>query len=144
MEKYSKEPINYVQLSRINDYIRMRWQRWALVIMPLCITPSADIVKSPVITWTNFGYRLFATLLHATGWKISYCVAAAVLMTEFRKVISLMYLVSIRRTVCYCCLSGRCFTLWKVRLLFSAKMQFYAGWFAIFTFWGLCASGNIF
>lgn len=50
MEKCLKEPINYVQLSRINDYIRMRWQRWALVIMPLCITPPADIVKSPVIT----------------------------------------------------------------------------------------------
>lgn len=29
---------------------------------------------------------MFAKLLHATGWKIGYCVAAAVLMTAFRKV----------------------------------------------------------
>ena len=44
------------------------------------------LLNHPLLRERTFVIGSFGKLLHATGWKIGYCVAAPALMTEFRKV----------------------------------------------------------
>lgn len=44
------------------------------------------LLNHPLLRERTFVIGSFGKLLHATGWKIGYCVATPALMTEFRKV----------------------------------------------------------
>lgn len=44
------------------------------------------LLKHPLLRERTFVVGSFGKLLHATGWKVGYCVAAPALMAEFRKV----------------------------------------------------------
>ncbi|MEJ7557735.1 MAG: methionine aminotransferase [Pedobacter sp.] len=45
-----------------------------------------SVSKYPVLRERSFIVASFGKLLHATGWKLGYCLAPAYLMKEFRKV----------------------------------------------------------
>lgn len=44
------------------------------------------LLTQPLLRERTFVVGSFGKLLHATGWKVGYCVAAPALMAEFRKV----------------------------------------------------------
>ncbi|MCO6507882.1 MAG: aminotransferase class I/II-fold pyridoxal phosphate-dependent enzyme [Snodgrassella sp.] len=44
------------------------------------------LLRHPLLRERTFVVGSFGKLLHATGWKVGYCVAAPALMAEFRKV----------------------------------------------------------
>jgi methionine transaminase len=45
-----------------------------------------SVARFPKLAERSFIVSSFGKTFHATGWKVGYCVAPAVLMTEFRKV----------------------------------------------------------
>ncbi|HLF64560.1 MAG TPA: methionine aminotransferase [Saprospiraceae bacterium] len=45
-----------------------------------------SMLKSEVLSKKSFAIYSFGKLVHATGWKVGYCVAPAELMMEFRKI----------------------------------------------------------
>lgn len=47
--------------------------------------PHLSVLKSETLSKKSFAVYSFGKLVHATGWKIGYCVAPAELTVEFRK-----------------------------------------------------------
>jgi methionine aminotransferase len=48
--------------------------------------PHLSLLGRPELAARSFVVSSFGKTLHATGWKIGYCIAPAALMAEFRKV----------------------------------------------------------
>lgn len=48
--------------------------------------PHRSVLKSDILSKRSFAVYSFGKLVHATGWKVGYCVAPADMMTEFRKI----------------------------------------------------------
>jgi methionine aminotransferase len=48
--------------------------------------PHLSLLGRPELAARSFVVSSFGKTLHATGWKVGYCVAPAALMAEFRKV----------------------------------------------------------
>ena len=48
--------------------------------------PHTSLISHPVLRNRCFAISSFGKTLHATGWKVGYCLAAPDLTTEFRKV----------------------------------------------------------
>lgn len=45
-----------------------------------------SVLRSEILSKRSFAVYSFGKLVHATGWKVGYCVAPADLMMEFRKI----------------------------------------------------------
>jgi methionine aminotransferase len=45
-----------------------------------------SVLRSEVLSKKSFAIYSFGKLVHATGWKIGYCIAPAFLTSEFRKI----------------------------------------------------------